>query len=494
MKRYISYFLIVVMGVIFLTACNENEIEYNKGEEPLALKANETNIQLEPRTPDSDALLFSWTTGTNSGTNSAINYLLQIDKEGNNFNEGVSIDIGRRIYSRKYTHAQLNNLLLGDFNVIPGTSIKLEARIIALVASEKASDQISEIVSFTAKSYQPVSSTLYLIGDATPGGWSLDNATPLNPISKDPGGFVVTVDLKVGDFKLVTTKNDFLPSYNRDGNASEPRLVYRENDNDPDEKFRIEKAAKYRILVNILDLTITLEEQETVGPRYGKMYLVGDFTGWSFREMRQDAFNPFVFRYGSVFNGGGDRDFKFGTADGSWSNMLHPTAPNAPITHTQAMFDDRGDYKWVLSPAQNNKPYKIAIDISEGEERMYMTEYTPYTTLYVIGQASPIGWSLDRREEVKMTKGSDDFTYVWTGALTAGEIKFKCSDDSSWDNNDSHPWYMASAENTPVTAGANMALTLSTRGSGDRKWIVQEAGNYTITINQLTETIIFSKQ
>jgi hypothetical protein len=493
MKRYISYFFILAMGVFFLTACNENEIEYNKGEEPLVLKANETDIQLEPRTPNSDALLFSWTSGTNSGTNSAIDYLLQIDKQGNNFSEGVSIDIGRRVYSRKYTHAQLNNLLLGDFNLVPGASINLEARIVALVASEKASDQISELVSFTAKSYKPVSSTLYLIGGATPGGWSLDNATPLNPVSGTPGGFVLTADLGAGEFKFVTTKDDFLPSYNRDGNASEPRLVYRENDNEPDEKFRIEKAAKYRISVNILDLTILLEELETVDPKYSRMYLAGDFTNWSFREMRRDAFDPFVFRYGGVLNGGGDRDFKFGTSNGSWSNMLHPTAPNAPITHTQAMFNDAGDYKWVLSPAQNNKPYKIAINISEGQERMYMTEYTPYTTLYVIGQASPIGWSLNRRDEVKMTKGSDDFTYTWTGALTTGEIKFKCSDDSSWDNDDSHPWYMAPAENVPVTAGTEMELTLGTRGSGDRKWIVQEAGNYTITINQLTETIIFAK-
>jgi hypothetical protein len=494
MKRYINYFFAIATGLIFLIACNENEFEYNKGEEPLTLTANKTDIQLEPRTPDSEALSFSWTTGTNSGTNSAISYTLQIDKQGNNFNGGVSIDIGRRIYTHKYTHVQLNNLLLGDFSVAPGASINLEARMLALVASENANDQISETVSFTVKSHKSVSTTLYLIGDATPGGWNLDNATPLNPVSKNPGGFVTTVDMKVGNFKFVTTKNNLLPSYNRDGNVTDLRLVLRENSKDPDEQFQIQKAAKYRISVNILDLTITLEELKTVGPKYTKMYLVGDLTGWSFREMRQDAFDPFVFRYGGVLSGSGDRDFKFGTSSGSWANMLHPTVANAPITHTQAMFDDTGDYKWVLSSGQNNKPYKIAINISESKERMDMTEYTPYTTLYVIGQASPIGWSLDRRQEVQMTKGADDFTYTWTGALSTGEIKFKCSDDNSWDNSDKYPWYMAHAEDTSVTPGTEMILTPGVRGSGDRKWIVQEAGNYTITINQLTETILFTKK
>jgi hypothetical protein len=494
MIRYINYLIAFVFGAAFLFSCSNDEIEYNKGEEALVLTADNGDITLDAHIPDKEALAFSWTTGTNGRTNSAINYILQIDKQGNDFNGGVNIDLGRRVYTYAYTHDRLNNLLLGDFNLTPGSAINLEARIIALVASEAVSDQISEVVTIAAKSYKPVSSTLYLIGDATPGGWSLDNATPLNPISKDPGGFVITTDMEIGNFKLVTTKDDFLPSYNRDGNASELRLIYRENDNDPDEQFHIDKSSKYRIAVNLLDLTISIEQLETVDPKYSKMYFVGDFTGWSFHEMQQDAFDPFVFRYGAILNGAGDRDFKFGTAPGGWSNMFHPTIANAPITHAEAMFDDAGDYKWVLAPEQNNKAYKIAINITEGQERMLMAEYVPYTNLFVIGGASPIGWSLDQREEARMTKGSNDFIYTWTGTLNTGEIKFKCSDNTSWDNDETNPWYMAPAENLPVTVNTEMVLTLGTRGSGDRKWIVQEAGNYTITINQLTETITFTKQ
>ncbi|MDR1718648.1 MAG: SusF/SusE family outer membrane protein [Dysgonamonadaceae bacterium] len=493
MQKYIGYFLAVVAGICFSTACNNDEIEYNKGEEALAFSVDNTNITLDAHFPNQDALTFQWTSGTNGGTNSAISYMLQIDRQGNGFNNGVSLDLGRRVYSHKYTHSQLNNLLLDEFGVTPGSSINLETRIIAFVANENASDQASEALTITARSYKPVSSTLYLIGDATPGGWSLDNATQLNPVSNSPGSFVISVDLRPGNFKFVTTRNDFLPSYNRDATAAEPKLIYRDGDNQPDEQFGIEKAGRYRIAVNLLDLTINIEEQTVVGPKYSKMYLVGDFTGWGFWEMRQDAFNPFIFRYGAVLNGGGDRDFKFGTASGSWDNMLHPTIPNAPITHTNAMFDDSGDYKWVLSTAQNNKPYKIAIDITEGAERMYMTEYTPYTTLYVIGDASPIGWSLNDREQTRMTKGADDFTYTWTGTLKTGEIKFKCADDSSWDNDENHPWYMAPEENLPVVPNTDMVLTPSFRAAGDRKWIVQEAGTYTITINQLTETIKFAK-
>jgi hypothetical protein len=226
------------------------------------------------------------------------------------------------------------------------------------------------------------------------------------------------------------------------------------------------------------------------------MFFVGDFTSWSFIEMTPDPLNLFIFRYGAVLNGGGDRDFKFSTA-ASFDNatpMLHPTIANAPLTHTAAtIYAGNPDNKWILTTAQNNKAYKIAVNITEGAESMTMTAYTPYTNIYVIGEASPIGWTLADRNQAKMTKGVNDYTYTWTGHLNTGEIKFKCSDDTSWDNDATHPWYMAPDFNMPVVANTDMILSINTRGLGDRKWVVTEAGNYTITINQLTEKIRFAK-
>jgi hypothetical protein len=499
MKRYFTYFLLTAASAFLSTACNEDQIEYNKAETPLALSVNETDLTLDVRNPDNEAIVFSWTNGTNGGSNAAIDYLLQIDRQGNNFDGGLTIELGRRVYTYKYTAARLNDVLLGDFNVAPGESITLEARILALVASERASDQISETVMFTATAYMPVSTTLYMIGSSTSGGWSLDDATVMNAISKEAGGFTVTTNLTSGDFKFVPTREDFTPSYNRDANASEPKLIYRQGASDPDEKFIIAAAGRYRITVNIIDLTITIEELEpSVLPRYNKMYFVGDFTGWSFIEMTTDPFNPFIFRYGAVLNGGGDRDFKFSTyADFDNSVvMFHPTVADAPMTHTAATFyAGNPDYKWKLTSTQNNKPYKMAVNITEGQETMTMAEYAPYTTLYVIGDASPIGWSLDNRNNAKMTKADNDFTYTWTGQLGTGEIKFKCSDDNSWDNNATHPWYLAPDFDVPVTPNTEMILTSNLQGTpgSDRKWIVQEAGIYTITINQLAETIRFAK-
>ncbi len=485
MKRYINYFLFVVMGSFFLTACNEDN-EYD-GNELLVLKLSSTNIELDPHQPDSEVLTISWTNGVDDG-HSGIEYLLQIDRQGNQFDGGLSIELGQRIHIQKYTHVQLNDILLGDFNASPNETVTLEARVVALKASENTSDQISEIIPFSITTCLPIATELYITGSATGGETTNMNAEGV-------GEFEITTNLVQGDFKFVTTVDNPLPSYNRDAGSAEFKLVYRQKDDEPDEKFAVEVSGRYHITVNIINLTITIEKQELV-PLYDKMYFVGDFNGWNFVEMTKDPFNPYVFRFGGIFNDNGNRAFKFGTTPDSWSNMLHPTIARAPITHTEAMFDDTGDNLWILAPEQNNKAYKIVIDIAEGQESMMMSEYVPYTSIFIIGNASPIGWSLEDRAQTQMTKGVDDYTYTWTGPLSVGEIKFKCSDDISWASDDAHPWYMAMEFGVIITPNTDMIITSNQQGpSGrDSKWIVEEAGNYVVTINQLTETVRFDKQ
>ncbi|GHT13346.1 hypothetical protein AGMMS4956_09390 [Bacteroidia bacterium] len=500
MKHYFSYILAAVLCAALLPACNESEIEYNKAEVPLELTLSTDAAVLDIHAPAKEAIAFTWTAGTNGGTNSAIDYFLQIDEQGNNFDGGKLIEIGRRVYEYKYTHSQLNDLVLGDFGVPKGEAINLEARVIAMVSSEQASDQTSATMPFTVTSYvPPVTNTLFIIGSATPGGWSLNAATPMNTITNEVGGFRATVDLGAGELKFVVSKADFWPAFVKDGSAAEDKLIYYQDEpaSELDIKFAITEAGRYRITANIVDLTINFEKLVIVGPTYAHWYFVGDLTGWGFEEMRQDPFNPFIFRYGAVLNGSSDRDFKFGTGT-SWSvPFMHPTAADAPISSTAAsVYAGDPDYKWKLTPAENNKAYKIELDVTEGSESMTMTEYTPLTTIYVIGGASPIGWGLGNRANAQMTQGADAYTYTWTGNLTVGtdnEIKFKCSDDGDWDNDASHPWYMAPEDGTPVVPNTDMELTLGTRGAGDRKWKVQEAGTYTIVIDQLKETVRFNK-
>ncbi|MDP4276832.1 MAG: SusF/SusE family outer membrane protein [Bacteroidota bacterium] len=490
MKRTIKMSLWGLLLLLFTISCDESYMELNKGETPLALSVNHNELALNIKVPDNTALTFTWTSGTNKGTNCAMTYQLQLDKAGNNFKNAVSHSIGKNIFKLEYTNAELNAIIKDTFHIEYGSTADLEARIIAIPADTSVEQQVSESVPLKITSYKPVSSTLYLIGDATPNGWSLDKATKMNPISGEAGGFVWIGDLSTGNFKFLTTNTGWMPSYNKDATSGTPKLVYRDADTQPDEQFTIEKTGSYRIAVNLIDLTISITAMK--GPKYEKIFFVGSFTNWGFVEMRRDPSNSYIFRYGAVLNYNGGGEFKFATAENSWDNMYHPTIANAPYTHSEAMQNDNGDYKWNIPQADCGKAYKMALNITEGSESLTMSVFTPYETLYLVGDATPSGWSIDKA--TAMTK-TDDYTQTWTGQLTAGDMKITCDKQGDWMG----AWFMAAA-NGEVPTGSEQYMTFvdkihdSKMAEVDRKWKIKDAGTYKITCNQLTESITIAKQ
>jgi hypothetical protein len=229
-------------------------------------------------------------------------------------------------------------------------------------------------------------------------------------------------------------------------------------------------------------LTITIEEAQ--GPRFNTIYFVGSFTGWNFEPMAQDITHPFIFKYGRELPWTPDGEFKFGTQAGSWDNMYHPTIPQAPYTHSAVTMDGSGDYKWVMTEAECNKAYKMSLDITEGAEKFTMTLFTPYTMIYLVGGATPNGWDIGNATPMTATDG-DPYTFIWAGTLVEGEMKFTCDKQSDWGG----AWFLA-YENGLAPNGQEQQMVFSARGDGgnDRKWNITSAGNYTIILNQLTET------
>ena len=200
------------------SSCKEDfgGIDYPDG--PLALSVDESDVVLDVAVPESDAITFQWTPGSNFGSNAAIKYTFELAVRGTNFDEAVSSthDQGNTILA--YRTAALNSLLLDDFGVEPGSSVELEARITAHVQAEGIAPQVSDVVVITVQTYKPVSSTLFLIGSATPNGWSADDPTPMNATQGTPGVFMWQGNLVPGEFKFITTEGQFAPSYNRGDN------------------------------------------------------------------------------------------------------------------------------------------------------------------------------------------------------------------------------------------------------------------------------------
>lgn len=471
-----------VLLLLLAFACKKvDKMELDKGDIPLALSADKQALVLEEKNWSADAVNFSWTPGSNGGTNAAISYTFRIDKAGNNFSQAITEELGKAASGKKYTVKELNDLLLDHWHISPGTEATLEAKVIITVAGETAPSDSSAVLTLNVRSFQPVTTTLYLIGDATPNGWSADNATAMDASTDGPGKFTWRGMLNVGEFKFITTLTQFLPAYNKGADAN--HLVQRTADDQPDEKFRIEAQGLYDVVVNLLDLTISVTEAST--PPYDRLWIIGDAipTGWDIQnpaEMRVDSSNLFVFTYNEILAAG---EFKIPVATGNFStDYWMPKVNNQALTETGVQLVPGGDpdYKWkIINPG----PYKIRLDMQAPSIRI--EPFTPYTQIWMVGDASPAGWNIDNPQPMTPTPGNP-YEFTYTGPLSAGEFKFPLA-TGDWGAD-----FFMPAVNGSGPGSTQMKFVPS--GSPDFKWRITEPGNYKVTINQLYETISIVKQ
>ncbi|HEV7621968.1 MAG TPA: SusF/SusE family outer membrane protein, partial [Flavisolibacter sp.] len=291
------------------------DAELNKGDTRLILSVSKDSMSLKQVNETADAFVFNWTSGSNKGTNSSIAYTLKIDKKGNNFKNPQIEQLDKGVLTKKYTVKDFNALLLNKWNSSPDTAVNLEAKIIASVSDKTVAADSSNIISFTAKPYAPVTGNLYLIGDATPNGWDANSATPLSAIIGQPGKFSWQGNLKSGHLKFITTLTQFLPSYNK--GSSNTSLFYRTDNAQPDDKFNISIPGNYVVTVDLLNLTINIATGNL--PPYTQLWIVGSATpnGWDINnpnKMIVDSSNLFVFNYNEILAAG---EFKMPTSTGN---------------------------------------------------------------------------------------------------------------------------------------------------------------------------------
>ena len=499
MKKSFNHIPAIILCGLALTACSDNDyMELDKGHDTLALSVFQSADVLDEALHASEAISLSWTTGTNYGTGNRISYTLEIAPAGSGFADAyTAVDQQTQTYSWSVSQENLNALLLDKFGGAAGQSQQLDARVTAHVFGQ--SEVQTATLTFAATPYTPVTSTLYLVGDATPNGWDNWHATEMKRI--DNGQFTWEGNLRPGSFKFLTTLGEWIPSYNRD---SDGRLVLRKSFDEPDEQWQITEEHYYQVNVNLLTREMTYVQTDGEAPRFENLYFVGQPTGWGFVKMQRDPLDPFLFRYGRFFESGNGGEFKFGTSEGAWENMLKATQANAPYTDTSMEFvaGYDPDNKWFLQESETNRAYKICVDIRSDRERMMMREFTPYEMIYLVGDAAPCGWDLGNA--TAMTATESPYIFTWTGNLNTGELKFSCDKQSDWNG----AWLMnAYGNGVEPTGDTEQALFINKSddflkaqyldvniGDVDNKWRIMSAGTYTITINQLDETVSIVKQ
>jgi len=467
--------VVILISSVFFTACDENEEIIIDMGEAIVLSVSSTEITLEQAKDNNTAVEYSWTTRTNKGTQASISYTFQIDLSGNDFTNAITFELGKAVYAKTFTTGELNNLLLNTYGVAPDNQSELEARIIAVVANDEVEPDYSDEISIAITPYEPVSTTIYFMGNAAPNGWNASKATPMEVHPDDPTTFTFQGDLLPGQLKFITVLGTLLPSYQK--GEDENSLLFRTDDTQSNVNFVIPEAGIYNISMNLIDLTISITLK--AGPGYDLLYIFGSATpgGWEIEnalEMTQNPVDLFQFTYEGVLSPG---EFKIPlTKDTDLQQDMFMKDPDDSTRAYLHAGGDPDDSKWNI---YKENWHTLILDVSDN------TISIEPLKLYLIGSATPVGWDIPNAIEMEQDP-LNWYLFRYEGSLTAGEFKFPVNRQTDW----AQDMYMKDPDDPSK-------MYRHTGGEeDDEKWIFTEAdaGSYILIVNVKDLTIDIQKQ
>ena len=284
---------------------------------------------------------------------------------------------------------------------------------------------------------------LYMVGDATPAGWNIGDPYEMTRDAENKYLFTYHGKLRTGEIKLPLSKGDwgatfvYAPAANteiNDKGVASDAIDIRKGG--ADNKWKVTKTGIYTFAVDLRTrkLTVTYEGEEPAGPilpiESEWLSFIGNATpyGWDIDGLKAKV---------------QDGSAKFAVFD--------LTKHEIKVT------------KFVADAPAPAAP-------------------SPWDTenVYMIGSATPAGWSVDNG--VSITKTGDHLFSIEV-QLAEGEMKFMLNKDGfSGDK----PYFFAPEENTVINESgvAKDGLFYGTESSyGDKKWKVTKAGKYKLTLD-----------
>lgn len=455
-------------------------------ENTLGLTVSHSEITLEELFVD-NRLGFNWTSGTNSGTGAAIRYTLEIDREGNDFSEPIMtlLEGEKNVFSTSIDHGTLNNGLLEN-GMLAGAAQGLTAKITARFPNTSLQPQTATST-FTITPYKPVSTQLYIVGDATPVGWDITNAIELTASTVQRRVFIYEGSLVNGNFKFAVNTDDcFCQDFYTKDADDDSIIIFNEGGSGDDYQWTITEEGDYRITVDLLEKTIAIDKAET--PKFDNLWIVGDATesGWNVDTpvaFTQHVENPFLFEYEGNFAPG---EFKIlagslGDFCGQWyrpfENGQAPT--NGSVNQNSGC---EADANWRVTEEMAGR-YRISLNTADN------TINFEAVLLYIIGDGGPNGWNIATPGPMSYDNGD----FVYNGALGAenptGEFKIS-KFKGDWCLGD----WINPANPSQSISDTGFIFTVDCEGP-DNKWQLQqgEAGDYEIRINLDTEVMTITK-
>lgn len=395
-----------------LAACSDDDTEthpdkpWGKLSAPV-LTSSESEVALDPAKADEQALALSWTAATVTRSE-RVAYDLYLNAEGAELFEGVRYEMGAEL-SRTFTHAELNELLVGTFGARSGERIALRAAVHARTDDYLIAEKTSEEVSFAATSYAAgvvMPASLWMKGGACEIGW--DKAVEL-PEGERGVYTAEEVVLKFGKpeemkgFKFYVEPDGSYPFYGQriDGAFGEVQTFAIANDGDSQFYPLLNDYASgiYTVSVDLNAMRLTLTRTGDVAEfdPDKALYILGDnmTDGWNMVE--GNALLPVaenVYEIERIYLKA-ESSFKFDFHD--WTEYIRDDAA-ADYWTVRRKGDGDGDIRFVPGDAGYGEGYyRVRVDLTTmqvtltaegGGELSYPEE------LFLFGPATEAGWNL----------------------------------------------------------------------------------------------------
>jgi starch-binding outer membrane protein SusE/F len=446
---------------------------------PITLAPSSSSpLVLQVSNASNTAVSFNWNASP-YGSN-IINYALQLDTAGGNFANPQVKKSGTALTSG-FTVNDLNSAAIAA-GVIGGSTKNVEFRIVSYLGTDYTTPlAYSNTVALSVTTFTPIPSTLYIVGDATPGGWSNPVSLPSQQFSRiDAVSYGIVINLTAGgSYLFLPVNGDWSHKYGGSGATGGTLLA---DGAVPGSNTPAPAATgTYQIVVNFQTGTYTVTPFSITIP--ANLYIVGDATpgGWnnpvptpSQQFTRIDAVS-----YGIVVNLTAGASYLFLPLNGDWGHKYGGTS----ATGGTLLADGAVPGSNTPAPAATGT-YQIVVNFQTGTYTV-----TPYNgvvplpgNLFIVGDATAGGWNNPVPVPAQQFTRINFTEYQLTIPLTTGKSYLFLPVNGDW----SHKFGGASA--------AGGALLVDGAVPGSNTPAPGETGNYLISVNFSTMQYSVIKQ
>lgn len=230
----ITLFFLLIASTLQSCKKDDNQVVFDGGTPPTitANKAVGSVIPMAYANRENEAITFSWTnpryTFTTGVSSQDVSYTLDIDTVGANFTSANrrQLSISKEL-TRAITQGELNDILLNNMLLTALRTYNLEVRVRSNLNNNSTIPQlISNSLRFTVTPFAippkvdpPTSGELYLVGSASPGGWSNPVPSPSQKFTQvSPTLYELTVNVVGGgSYLFLPVNGSWADKYGFDG-------------------------------------------------------------------------------------------------------------------------------------------------------------------------------------------------------------------------------------------------------------------------------------